>query len=74
MILCPGQGQVLILKIGTSQIEKPGSKGGSKIEKAAEKAVETLVASIPPLEKTVVEFLKGSFDASIESIEDQIKF
>jgi hypothetical protein len=30
---------------------KPGSNGGSKLEKAAEKAVETLVASIPPAEK-----------------------
>jgi hypothetical protein len=149
-------------KNGTSAltVSKPGSNGGSKIEKAAEKAVETLVAEIPPLEmkadevvlppivpvvekpviviremtlqekinkienlqlivekrerlvgtrselekfqtssndfnctlrlndsdgnvfstsftpgvKKVVEFLKGSFDSSIESIEDQIKF
>lgn len=42
-------------KNGTSQITKPGSNGGSKIEKAAEKAVETLVASIPPVEKKVEE-------------------
>jgi len=149
-------------KNGTSAltVSKPGSNGSSKIEKAAEKAVETLVAEIPPLEmkaeevvlapiipvvekpvivireltlqekinkienlqlivekrerlvgtrselekfqtssndfnctlrlndsdgnvfstsftpgvKKVVEFLKGSFDSSIESIEDQIKF
>jgi hypothetical protein len=149
-------------KNGTSAltVSKPGSNGNSKIEKAAEKAVETLVAEIPPLEmkaeevvvppivpvvekpviviremtlqekinkienlqlivekrerlvgtrselekfqtssndfnctlrlndsdgnvfstsftpgvKKVVEFLKGSFDSSIESIEDQIKF
>ena len=149
-------------KNGTSAltVSKPGSNGSSKIEKAAEKAVETLVASIPPVEqkveevvippapavvekpinvireltlqekinkienlqlivekrerlvgtrselekfqtssndfnctlrlndsdgnvfstsftpgvKKVVEFLKGSFDSSIESIEDQIKF
>ena len=149
-------------KNGTSAltVSKPGSNGSSKIEKAAEKAVETLVAEIPPLEmkaeevvvppivpvvekpviviremtlqekinkienlqlivekrerlvgtrselekfqtssndfnctlrlndsdgnvfstsftpgvKKVVEFLKGSFDSSIESIENQIKF
>ena len=149
-------------KNGTSAltVSKPGSNGSSKIEKAAEKAVETLVAEIPPLEmkaeevvlapivpvvekpvivireltlqekinkienlqlivekrerlvgtrselekfqtssndfnctlrlndsdgnvfstsftpgvKKVDEFLKGSFDSSIESIEDQIKF
>jgi hypothetical protein len=42
-------------KNGTSQIAKPGSNGGSKLEKAAEKAVETLVASIPPVEKKVEE-------------------
>ena len=149
-------------KNGTSAltVSKPGSNGSSKIEKAAEKAVESLVAEIPPIEmkaeevvlppivpvvekpvivireltlqekinkienlqlivekrerlvgtrselekfqtssndfnctlrlndsdgnvfstsftpgvKKVVEFLKGSFDSSIESIEDQIKF
>jgi hypothetical protein len=149
-------------KNGTSAftVSKPGTNGSSKIEKTAEKAVETLVAEIPPLEmkaeevvippivpvvekpviviremtlqekinkienlqlivekrerlvgtrselekfqtssndfnctlrlndsdgnvfstsftpgvKKVVEFLKGSFDSSIESIEDQIKF
>ena len=146
-------------KNGTSQIAKPGSNGNSKLDKAAEKAVENLVASIPAVEKKaeeavipaeavvekpvivireltlqekinkienlqlivekrerlvgtrselekfqtssndfnctlrlndsdgnvfttsftpgvkkVVEFLKGSFDSSIESIEDQIKF
>ena len=42
-------------KNGTSQIAKPGSNGNSKLEKAAEKAVETLVASIPPVEKKVEE-------------------
>jgi hypothetical protein len=42
-------------KNGTSQIAKPGSNGNSKFEKAAEKAVETLVASIPPVEKKVEE-------------------
>jgi len=42
-------------KNGTSQIAKPGSNGNSKLEKAAEKAVETLVASIPAVEKKVEE-------------------
>jgi len=42
-------------KNGTSQIAKPGSNGNSKLEKAAEKAVETLVASIPLAEKKVEE-------------------
>jgi hypothetical protein len=42
-------------KNGTSQIAKPGSNGNSKLEKAAEKAVETLVASIPPVEKKAEE-------------------
>ena len=42
-------------KNGTSQIAKPGSNGNSKLEKAAEKAVETLVASIPSVEKKVEE-------------------
>jgi hypothetical protein len=42
-------------KNGTSQIAKPGSNGNSKLEKAAEKAVETLVASIPPVEKKTEE-------------------
>jgi len=42
-------------KNGTSQIEKPGSNGGSKIGESAEKAVETLVASIPQVEKKVEE-------------------
>jgi hypothetical protein len=44
-------------KNGTSAltVSKPGSNGSSKIEKAAEKAVETLVASIPPVEKKVEE-------------------
>ena len=42
-------------KNGTSQIAKPGSNGNSKLDKAAEKAVETLVASIPPVEKKVEE-------------------
>ena len=42
-------------KNGTSQIAKPGSNGNSKLEKAAEKAVETLVASIPTAEKKVEE-------------------
>ena len=44
-------------KNGTSQIAKPGSNGNSKLEKAAEKAVETLVASIPPVEKKVEEVI-----------------
>jgi hypothetical protein len=42
-------------KNGTSQIAKPDSNGSSKLEKAAEKAVETLVASIPAVEKKVEE-------------------
>ena len=42
-------------KNGTSQITKPGSNGNSKLEKAAEKAVETLLASIPPVEKKMEE-------------------
>ena len=44
-------------KNGTSAltVSKPGSNGSSKIEKATEKAVETLVASIPPVEKKVEE-------------------
>ena len=39
-------------KNGTSAltVSKPGSNGSSKIEKAAEKAVESLVAEIPPIE------------------------
>jgi len=42
-------------KNGTTQIAKPGSNGNSKLDNAAEKAVETLVASIPPVEKKVEE-------------------
>ena len=44
-------------KNGTSAltVSKPGSNSSSRIEKAAEKAVETLVASIPPVEKKVEE-------------------
>jgi hypothetical protein len=42
-------------KNGTSQIAKPGSNGNSKLEKAAEKAVENLVASIPAVEKKLEE-------------------
>jgi len=42
-------------KNGTSQIAKPGSNGNSKLDKAAEKAVENLVASIPAVEKKVEE-------------------
>ena len=44
-------------KNGTSAltVSKPGSNGNSKIEQAAEKAVETLVASIPPVEQKVEE-------------------
>ena len=44
-------------KNGTSAftVSKPESNGSSKIEKAAEKAVETLVSSIPLLEKKVEE-------------------
>ena len=42
-------------KNGTTQITKPGSNGNSKLDKAAEKAVENLVASIPAVEKKVEE-------------------
>jgi hypothetical protein len=43
-------------KNGSSTLTaKPGSNGGSKLEKAAEKAVENLVASIPGAEKKVEE-------------------
>ena len=44
-------------KNGTSAltVSKPGSNGSSKIEKAAEKAVETLVASIPEVEQKAEE-------------------
>ena len=42
-------------KNGTTQIAKPGSNGNSKLDKAAEKAVENLVASIPAVEKKVEE-------------------
>jgi hypothetical protein len=44
-------------KNGTTQTLKPGSNGGSKLEKAAEKAVETLIGSIPPVEKKVEELV-----------------
>ena len=49
-------------KNGTSAltVSKPGSNGGSKIEKAAEKAVETLVASIPLVEQKVEEVVLGT--------------
>ena len=42
-------------KNGTTQIAKAGSNGNSKLDKAAEKAVENLVASIPAVEKKVEE-------------------
>ena len=42
-------------KNGTTQIAKPGSNGNSKLDKAAEKAVENLVASLPAVEKKVEE-------------------
>ena len=55
MVYClcvPGTGVKIMSKNGTSAltVSKLGSNGSSKIEKAAEKAAETLVAEIPPLE------------------------
>ena len=55
-------------KNGTSAltVSKPGSNGGSKIEKAAEKAVETLVASIPAVEQKVEEVVLPPAPAVVE--------
>ena len=55
-------------KNGTSAltVSKPGSNGSSKIEKAAEKAVETLVASIPPVEQKVEEVVLPPAPAVVE--------
>ena len=55
-------------KNGTSAltVSKPGSNGGSKIEKAAERAVEILVASIPPVEQKVEEVVIPPAPAVVE--------